>query len=146
MLGNKSIIDKAITTGLLHDVGKLILISNMKDIYKKIYLKHKDAGIPLHIIEQQELGTTHAEIGGYLTELWGLPQPIVNAISCHHAPARSIDDSFSMLTAVHTADVIEHEQAGVSTKNILPEIDYEYLARIGVKNSLNEWRELAKLI
>ena len=51
-------------------------------------------------------GTTHAEVGAYLLGLWGLPDPIVEAVAWHHNPGGCPGKAFTPLTAVHAADAI----------------------------------------
>ena len=51
---------------------------------------------------------TYAQIGGYLMGIWGLSESSVEAIAFHHCPAKSRDQAFSTLTAVHPANHIVH--------------------------------------
>ena len=45
----------------------------------------------------------------YLLGLWGLPETVVEAIAFHHRPSDFVVDGFSLLTAVHVAEALEHE-------------------------------------
>ena len=79
-------IDHAFLAGLLHDVGVLILVANYADQYAEVLAQGRERGLSLVAAEQEMLGVTHAELGAYLLALWGLPQPIVEAIAFHHDP------------------------------------------------------------
>jgi len=133
--------DNALIAGMLHDVGKLILAHNLPETYIKITAFAKDNNITIWEAEQSTIGVTHAEVGAYLLGLWGLPGDIVEAVAFHHRPLSSVDKSFSLLTAVHVADVLEHEFD--EGKNEAPHsaINLEYLDKLGLTNQLSQWRE-----
>jgi HD-like signal output (HDOD) protein/CheY-like chemotaxis protein len=59
--------------GLLHDIGKLILIDNFPDettMVKELAVSEKISCLEA---EEEIFGTNHAKIGAYLLGLWGLP-------------------------------------------------------------------------
>ena len=97
-------------------------------------------------IEREELGMTHAELGGHLLGRWGLPYPVIEAAANHHAPqeVRQLP-GLDVLTAVYTANVLAHEQARASGGEDEPfsAIDEDYLQRLGVYDQLPEWRAIA---
>ena len=76
----------------------------------------------------------HAEAGGYLLGLWGLPMPIVEAVAFHRAPRKSGLRSFWIPGAVHVAVALACDEP----------IDEEYLAGLGVLRRLAGWRDEAK--
>ena len=59
-------------------------------------------------LEREVQGSTHAEVGGYLLGLWGLPGSLVDAVRLHHEPSAGQDRTFTTLTAVHVADWLVH--------------------------------------
>ncbi|MBM9616418.1 HDOD domain-containing protein [Desulfobulbus rhabdoformis] len=74
----------AYLAGLLHEIGKLVLVHHMPEQYTKILDNCETEGQCQSEVEMKFLGTNHAIIGGYLTSLWGLPHNITEAISLHH--------------------------------------------------------------
>lgn len=72
------------SAGLLHDVGKLILLNAFPDRYESVVSKTIN-GQTLDVLEMQEFGATHQGIGAYLFELWGLPETLVAAVASHHS-------------------------------------------------------------
>lgn len=70
--------------GLLHEIGKLVLIHHLPEQYKEI-MRQCAEGRRQSEVEMELLGTNHAIIGGYLTSLWGLPHNITEAITLHHS-------------------------------------------------------------
>ena len=85
-------------------------------------------------------GIDHGKVGGYLLGLWGLPDPIVEAVSFHHDPREIGVDEFLPLTCVHIGESINHE----SSNSLLyspANLDMEYIAALGLKDSLARWKE-----
>ena len=95
--------------GLLHDIGKLIFIYYLPEVHadaKKLVQEH---GIPRFEAEHQLLGYTHAEIGAYLAQLWGLPYALVEAIYLHlTADIKVVYGLSDMAAAVWHANRISH--------------------------------------
>jgi putative nucleotidyltransferase with HDIG domain len=101
----------AYTTGLLHDIGKLVLDQTLdSDIRIRIQEHVEDNGYPLIQAEREVMGSDHAEVGAYLLQEWGLPEVIVEAVRNHHAPGGGKP---RLSAIVHVADIIAH-QTGAS--------------------------------
>ncbi len=137
------VIDQAYTAGLLHDVGKLVLAANVQKQYEAMLKTVQDQGVPLWEVERQELGSTHAEVGAYLLGLWGLGDPVVEAVAFHHHPSDCVGDTFSPLTAVHVANVLQEELFQQRAAELPSQIDVTYLDTLHLTDRLPHWRELA---
>ena len=133
----------AFTAGLLHDVGKLMLAGNLPEEYLKVLEVSRDERIPISVAEQQAFGTTHAELGGVLMGLWGLPLELMQSVGWHHNPGHSGDLKFSVLTAVHAANAIASEGAAGQSRN--KEMDSDYLASVGLPDRRIQWRQVCGL-
>jgi HD-like signal output (HDOD) protein len=133
-------IDQAFTAGMLHDIGKLVLAVNLPAEYAEA-MRLAQSGIELPLAEHSVLGATHADVGGYLIGLWGLPVPVVEAVALHHTPCRTTQPGFNPLTSVHAANVLEWERANPVLGAPAPRIDSTYLDRIGVSSHLSDWRQ-----
>ena len=108
--------DDAAVAGLLHDAGRLVLAASLGERYAAAPALAAERAMPLVEAEAELFGAGHAAVGGYLLALWALPDAIVEAVTCHHAPGRSADPGFSALTAVQAADAIAHELAPRGTR------------------------------
>ena len=97
--------------------------------------------MPIWQAEHAVLGTTHADVGAYLLGLWGLPDPIVEAIAYHHCPSNSVDGTFTPLTAVHAAGVFVQHQYAECTGESRASLDAVYLARLGLEDRVLVWQE-----
>ena len=133
--------ENAMTAGLLHDLGKLLLVVNRPQLFNQALTLAETKRIAFWQAEQEVFGTTHAEIGAYLLGLWGLPFDIVEAVALHHRPQICGSKAFSPLTAVHAANVIQHEAQPESRAGDLAPADTQYLAELGLEDRLPVWRE-----
>ena len=139
-------IDEAYTAGLLHDVGMLVLAANLLTRYDVILKMAQERGIQLWEAERQDLEATHADVGAYLLGLWGLGDPIVEAVAFHHRPSDCDGKIFSPLTAVHVANVLQQEQSQEATAGVPSQIDLTYLDSLQMADRLPRWREVAGAI
>jgi putative nucleotidyltransferase with HDIG domain len=135
--------EEAFTAGLLHDIGKLVLAVNLPAEYTEA-TRLANSGQEITTAEEKVFGTNHADVGGYLIGLWGLPVAVVEAVALHHCPSRATQPVFSPLTSVHAANVLEWERSNHSQGALAPPLDADYLGRVSNASRLAAWRELLK--
>ena len=135
---SKAMVEQSFTAGLLHDIGKVVLLAEMPREYREIFEAEPGTSKTL---ERERLGCTHAEVGAYLMSIWGLPFPLVHAVAFHHHPSESTETEFSCLTAVHAAEAIVCATPAPDSKREL-EIDRNYLDRLGLREKEPVWRGL----
>jgi len=140
---DKVLAEDSLVAGLLHDVGQLILAANLKTQYRDTLALARDQQLALYEAEVERLGASHADVGAYLLGLWGLPDPIVEAVAYHHCPLRCPAGSVSPLTFVHVANVLANESLPSAGITLSLTIDEEYLDRLGVADQLSKWRSLS---
>ncbi len=140
---DKDIINNAFIAGLQHDIGRLILVSNMPDQYREILAEADRQGIAIHEMEYSIFKTGHAEVGSYLLGLWGFSASVLEAIAYHHRPGRYPEQSFDAVCAVHVANVLEYEQHHDKSEN-MPQLDTRFLEKIGCLDRVDEWRKLCR--
>ena len=133
--------EEAFVGGLLHDTGKLVLAYNCATNYGKACRLATTENISQLEAERQVFACTHADVGGYLLGLWGLPAPVVESLTFHHAPAMSLNERFSTLTAVHVANALAHEADKSPGSRASAPLDDEYLTKLGLADRVNFWRE-----
>ncbi len=149
LIQDKMASEHAFMAGMLHDIGRLILATSLPAELEEICKIPAPEGTPLIAKEQKVLGVTHAEIGGYLLGIWGMPYPIVEAVSHHHMPSRTGSKQFDVLGAIHVADFLAREQAakhGTKLCNHGLAMDMKYLEACGKVGQIDEWRDLAEEI
>jgi len=137
--------DAAFLAGILHDIGKLVLAANLPEVYAEACRAAAARASGPLLGEVEVLGITHAEIGAYLLDLWGMPYPIVEAVANHHYPGRVEHSGFDVVGAVHVADALSREAVAgdPQAQGAQAELDLEYLEAVGVSEQLPAWRELA---
>ena len=135
--------DETFTAGLLHDIGKLVLTANLAEQYGEVTRRACEEKSPLWQIERERLGATHGEVGAYLLGLWSMPISLRETAALHHCPAGCADEIFSPLTAVHVANVFEHERNPDKQGFAPPSLDEDYLRGLGLAEEIDGWRTAA---
>jgi putative nucleotidyltransferase with HDIG domain len=79
--------EEAYVSGLLHDIGKLLLDQFVLNNYKELIDYVRLYRLQLWQVEERLLGIDHARVGGLVAERWNFPVPLVDAIRFHHAPS-----------------------------------------------------------
>ncbi len=135
------LVDHCFLAGLLHDVGQLILAFGLQEEYTQVSAKAKRDSVPVWQVEQEFFGATHADVGAYLLALWGLSNPVIEAVAQHHHPDRCVGADFSPAVAVHIADVFAHEFSATETEVPPPQLNVSHLTRIGLGGRIEVWRD-----
>ncbi len=103
---------EAFLCGLLHDVGKLIMIRRGGDLYEQTIRCVAGEGLSFVEAEERIFELNHVEVGKWVGEVWNFPPGAVRAIADHHRPwptdpaQRGKGTSHAML--VKAADVLAH--------------------------------------
>lgn len=140
---DKDLIDNSYIAGVLHDIGKLIMVSRLESFYLEAILMAKKDNMPLRRAEKAIFKATHCDMGAYLIGLWGFPSDIVEAIGFHHQLGEYPADTFSPALAVHVANVLYYRFHKEEVFGAMPEFNEEYLEKIGLKEKLIKWQELS---
>jgi putative nucleotidyltransferase with HDIG domain len=138
----KNIIDNSYVAGVLHDIGKLILVSKMESYYREALLLARQEQISLRQAEQKVFKATHCDMGAYLIGLWGFQSDIVEAIGFHHQLGEYPAGTFSPALAVHIANVMYYRLHQDDVIGAVPEFNEEYLQKISMGDKLQKWQEL----
>jgi len=134
----KRCVEDAFIAGFLHAAGALVLAAGLQIAYLDALELARSEGLSQREAEIRRLGASHGEVGGYLLGLWGLPNPVVEAVAFHDNPSDSEAPGFTPLTAVHVACALQSETAVQDAG-----VDLDYLDREGLLDRLEEWRNLA---
>lgn len=102
--------EDAYITGLLHDIGSLLLLMRFPTQYRPLLDLIDQAPEQFSEQEIHTFGCDHADVGAMIAEHWRLPERIVQAIAHHHAPFLPEGDHRLLVAAVMQADRWDFEQ------------------------------------
>jgi HD-like signal output (HDOD) protein len=91
--------EHAFLAGMLHDAGSLLLATGTPPSGAAVGTPHGGEAVT----ERATHGTSHAELGAYLLGIWGLPDPVVEAVAWHEDPSGA-GDGPGLATVLHLAD------------------------------------------
>jgi len=128
------------TAGLIHDLGKIVLRSELPDEYEAIVREARKEGLYMRQVEKKRLGVGHGEIGGMLARQWNLPERLVFPIEFHHKP--ELAPEYKEIAAiVHFSDILIRAVGfGYGGDPWVPGLDHAAWERI--KLSKSQMREV----
>lgn len=98
--------DDAYIGGILHDMGKFIIIHSFPGLKDKIDEHCLDKGVDGVLLERLSVGMSHAKIGAEIAKKWNFPENVVDMISYHHQPLLAPDDSKISVYVVYLANAL----------------------------------------
>jgi HD-like signal output (HDOD) protein len=140
--GDASLTDQSFVSGLLHDVGKLILACERPELSQRAFALARLEKVPLAQAEKEVFGCSHAELGAFLLHTWHLPDGVVQAVALHHRPGDALRPAFSPLTVVHAANALDHRIRTGLLNAMEARLDFDYLRACGVSARLEDWWSL----
>ncbi|MFS2004829.1 HDOD domain-containing protein [Duganella sp. CT11-25] len=98
--------DYAFTAGLLHDIGRLVLVSCFPNQYSETIAYRAQHDCYLLEAERTVLGVDHVDAGLALAEHWNFSDTMRLAIGGHHDP--EAPGAGFLAAIIHVADAIVH--------------------------------------
>jgi putative nucleotidyltransferase with HDIG domain len=98
--------DFAFISGLLHDIGLLVLVHGFPHQYGAVVAHRLATDCDVLEAELTVLGLDHAMVGGALARHWNFPPLIQRTIAHHHAPHDA--DLGDIPSVIYVADAIVH--------------------------------------
>ncbi|BAN34619.1 similar to histidine kinase (C-terminus) (fusion protein) [Sulfuricella denitrificans skB26] len=95
--------EEAYLTGLLLDVGQLVLWSNFPKQYAMLSVGVVD-DLQLMQRETEEIGSNHCEVGAWLAGSWHLNSFMADAVLYHHVLASRVADAHPLIRIAHVAN------------------------------------------
>lgn len=116
--------EQMFVSGLLHDLGRLMLYMYFPDESHDILAFSRYRNRLLYKEEGDYLGCDHTQIGRRLMKQWNLPPILENNIFYHHNPSGA--EQPVPATVVHLADIIVNSLGiGSSGEKFVPPLDYD---------------------
>ncbi|HEY0253097.1 MAG TPA: HDOD domain-containing protein [Kofleriaceae bacterium] len=128
--------DVAFVSGLLHDVGRIVLALGLPNEYGALIKQCATSDEPIWQAERRMFGADHAKVGACLLQMWGLPSTIVDAVAKHHEPRGVTGELAQVVASVHVADALAGDDHPTP-------VDLEFLRECGLDRELEKWLEMA---
>jgi HD-like signal output (HDOD) protein len=134
--------DIAATAGLLHDIGKLILLSIDNSVTEKVeFLKDKEKNNSV-LVEEYTLGISHPEIAGKLLSKWQFPEELIAVAQYHHRPFLAPSDYRELVNIIYLANMMIDIQDGKTSYSIL---HFYILEEFGIQKKEEFYNLLEKI-
>jgi len=118
-------VERLFLGGLLHDLGRAILLLNEPDHTRQALCAAAEHAVPVYESERSVFGFDHAELGAALVEDWNLPEGHCEMIRFHHEPGRA-RRFLSETQTVYLADLTTNAlRLGDSGEKRAPPLDPE---------------------
>jgi len=125
----------AFTSGLLRDIGKLIIHEYIKDEYNNIVNLVNSENIGFSEAEEKILGYNHSQVGSKIASKWNFPKTLEETIEFHHNPNdtnRTYLDNH-LVNIVHIADSIAMMLGmGIGNDGMMHHFNISALENIGI--------------
>ena len=97
--------DEAYTTGLIHNIGQLVLETTYPDKYT-VTFAHLSEDDYFHTLEQDEFGATHQQVGAELLKKHGASSFVYDAVLYHHEQTEYILDAHPLVKIINLANML----------------------------------------
>lgn len=95
----------AYTTGLLHDIGKVVLDQYVADRAPLLFRKLSDKSVSMLDAEKKIIRITHCEAGMLLAKKWNFSTGLLDIIQYHHCPEKSKENK-SLAYTIYLANLL----------------------------------------
>jgi HD-like signal output (HDOD) protein len=102
--------DQAFLGGLMHDIGKLLILQQHTASYERLILRGISDCLESIQAEVLEYPFDHTQVGHLIAERWAFSADLTNVISRHHRPWKDIP-RHSVIALVKAANIITHAAA-----------------------------------
>jgi len=150
--------EDAFVAGLLHDVGKLVMLQHFPEDVDDLTRAADEQQLTWRACEDVLFPINHSRIGRALFRAWDFPVAVIEAVACHHAPEEA--SRYAELAAiVHLADYFSyhldagcpgavaprmHSQDAAQLLGLTPDLASQVVER--AREEMDESLELLKLL
>ncbi len=119
--------------GLLHDLGKLLLLQVSGIDYQKLDPRVLTQADEAFVHERALLGYDHAVLGGHVLDAWKLPSSVAEVVAWHHQPGRAYEHGGELgigVALVRIANRIDYQL------RVMPELDEDFIAELSLDGAV----------
>jgi putative nucleotidyltransferase with HDIG domain len=136
---SREVVEFAFAAGLLHDIGKLILIQNLPEEMRKVRQRMTRENVAAEVAELEILGATHSQIGAHVLASWNLPEAVIESALYHHRPLDCKSSKLSIVGIVFAANLFDHLKSEHAVLNYEPYS--QYFAQVKADTVREAWGE-----
>lgn len=100
-------VESVFLAGMMHDVGKLLILQQHVENYEQIVKKGLATGVESTVSEVSEYPYDHTHVGQMLAERWKFSTQLTEVIANHHRPWGELEKG-SLVSVIKLADMIVH--------------------------------------
>ncbi len=101
------VVENAFLAGLLHDLGKIVMLSTDLNLTNKIADIVQNRKIRTStVMEEISIGISHARLGEMIARKWSFPDYLVEAISHHHSPLEAGETHRDLIYITYLANMM----------------------------------------
>ncbi|MBI4575536.1 MAG: HDOD domain-containing protein [Planctomycetes bacterium] len=128
----KNTLEEYFITGLLHDIGEILVMQYMPETYRQIVERMAENCCGALAAEQEVLELCHTEIGGLIADKWRLTGALTESIRDHHAPDPESPNA-PTVCIVHVADYLSQQRGFIySGEQVHPGVSEDVWAKLGL--------------
>ncbi|MBN2071857.1 MAG: HDOD domain-containing protein [Candidatus Krumholzibacteriota bacterium] len=132
---NSSHVENAFMAGLLHDIGKLVILQKLNDDFNQIVEEVYNTGRHFSEVEEAILGFTHAEVGALLMKKWKFSEEFEEAVQSHHSVTSELGPNRQLVFYIDLANKMCHKLGVGFIREPDLDLSAEISAiRLGIKN------------
>ena len=105
--GMNKISDMVFLSSMLHDLGKIVLLSANQDLTDQIDKISTNRQMRTStVLEEVSMGVSHSTIGKMIAEKWNFPNYIREAIAYHHSPLMASEENRDVVYLTYLANAL----------------------------------------
>jgi len=98
----------AFLTGLMHDIGKLLMLQRSPELYLKVIEQVERKSRTFIEAELEVFPFTHSDVGELIAEKWNFSEELRRAIKAHHSPLNELTLKEPEALIIKVADTLAH--------------------------------------
>jgi putative nucleotidyltransferase with HDIG domain len=110
--------ERVFLAGLMHDVGKLLLLQQHVENYERIIKQAVAQGVEAPLAEVQVYPFDHTHVGQMIAEKWRFARELYDAIGDHHKPWADVPAG-SLTSIIKLSDIIVHASGFGASRDVM---------------------------